>query len=95
MNIELEKLREITNLLFDHMRDDLKLNEVELCEDFYWDIDLKKLYDLNNKPGELDVGQLYDDLEFLYKIKSKEEAPSIMFMHLAPILKYLAGKVGQ
>ena len=68
MNIEIDKLRKVTNLLFDHMSETLELNEIELINDFYWDIDTEKLYDMNNKPSDLDVGQLYDDWEFLSKV---------------------------
>ncbi len=92
--MEIEKLRVITNLIFDHIRDDLKIEEVSLDKDFYWGIPTELLYDVE-KPNDLDMGQLSDDLEFLSKIENKEEAVSIMFTHLAPLLRYIGEKVGQ
>ncbi len=95
MKIEIEELRKITNWIFDHIRDDVNIKEINLDEDFYWDIDDDKLYDMQSKPIEIDVGQLYDDWEFLSKIDNKEEAVSLMLIHLAPLLRYIGTKVGQ
>ena len=95
MKIEIEELRKITNLIFDHIRDDINVSEINLDKDFYWDIDDDKIYDMESKPVEVDVGQLHDDWEFLSKIDNKEEAVSLMFVHLAPLLRYIGTEVGQ
>lgn len=95
MEIEIEKLREITNLIFDHLHDDVGVHKIKLDNDFYWDIDSEKLYNIESKPDEIDIGRLNDDWEFLLKINSKEEAVSLMLIHIAPLLKYIGTKVGQ
>ena len=64
-------------MLFNHIRDDVTLEEINLDEDFYWDIDADKLYDMQSKPIEIkpieiDVGQLHNNWEFLSRIDNKE-----------------------
>jgi hypothetical protein len=51
---------------------------------------------VDSTPSELDIGQLFDDLEFLLKtLDNEEQAVSLMFVHLAPLLRYVGEKVGQ
>ena len=95
MEIDIEKLRAITNLIFDHITHDLKVKKIELKQDYYWDIETEHLYDMTKKPIELTAGQLYDDWEFLKKIDNREEAVALMFIHLAPLLKYVGEDIGQ
>ncbi len=95
MEINLEKLRNIVNLIFDHISSDAGVDKVLLDKDFYWDIDDEKLYDMSSQPDSLDVGQLYDDWGFLKNIKCKEEAVALMFIHVAPLLRHIGLKAGR
>ncbi len=96
MDIELEKLKVITNQLLDHLRDDLKIEKIDLDEDYYWNVPTSDLYDPRSKPSELDLGQLSDDWEFLLKtLDDKDQAVSLMLTHLAPLLRYIGEKVGE
>lgn len=95
MDIDIEKLRSITNLVFDHIINDLKIKRVELRKDYYWTIETEQLYVTKNDPTELNVGQLYDDWEFLTKIENREEAVAYMLIHLAPLLRYIGEEIGQ
>ncbi len=96
MDIDIEKLRLITNQIFDHISCDLKISKVPLEQDYYWNIPSDSLFDVDSTPSELDIGQLFDDLEFLLKtLDNEEQAVSLMFVHLAPLLRYVGEKVGQ
>lgn len=95
MKINLDQIQSITNLIFAHIREDLGIHEIELDYDLYWDIDPQQLHDLDAKPETLDIGQLSDDFEFLASIKERDEAVSLLFVHLAPILKAVGAKIGQ
>jgi hypothetical protein len=95
MEIDIEKLRSITNLIFDHIIEDVKIKQIELRKDYYWDIDTEQLYNMKNDPTELGVGQLYDDWEFLTKIENRDEAVAYMLTHLAPLLRYIGEEIGQ
>jgi len=96
LEIKIADLREVTNRIFEHIEKDLKLDVVRLTEDYYWDVPSDRLYDMANRPAELDTGQLYDDWEFLSHIlQDEDQAVSLMLIHLAPLLRYIGLKVGQ
>ena len=95
LEIEINDLRQVANRIFDHIQKDLKIDKVRIDQD-YWDIPKDKLYDPTKDPSDLVLGQLYDDWEFLSSILSdKEQAVSLMFVHLAPLLRYIGEEVGQ
>lgn len=94
--IDISKLRTIVDLIFNHIQKDLRINEVELTEDYYWNISDEALYAVGQNPEDVSIGSLYDDLEFLMPLlKDKEQAFSLMLVHVAPLLRYIAMKVGQ
>ncbi|WP_020394825.1 hypothetical protein [Thiolinea disciformis] len=92
--VSIVQLKKITNYIFDSIIQDLKINTVQLNDDMYWSIDEDELYEINKEPSNFGIGQLYDDLFFLRKIVTEpKNTTSLMFMHLAPILIYLAKKI--
>jgi hypothetical protein len=92
--IDIIELRKITDLIYEHILDNLKIKSVEMTEDMYWSISAKNLYDIEKKPNDFGIGQLYDDLDFLRHILDDEsQAVPPMMMHLAPIFQYLATQV--
>jgi hypothetical protein len=93
LKITIDDLQEVTNAIFDQLRSDLKSGEVVLGKDSYWEVGPDEMYDFSCAPDgtKLHVGQLYDDWDFLQKIlNDKDQAVTPMFMHLAPILRYIA-----
>lgn len=94
-SIDIIKLKKITNLIFDHIIEDLSITNVEIDKALYWTLNQEEASDLDETPIVKEIGNLSDDLEFLQHISDKESAPSIMFTHLAPLLKYIGTKVGQ
>jgi len=96
MNIEVQKLRQVADKIFDHIENDLGVRSVPLDDDYYWQIPDAELYSIDKDPTELDIGQLSEDLSFLEDVVGEgEQAVCLMFLHLAPLLRYLAIKVGQ
>ena len=96
MDIDIDKLQRITDRIFDHIRQDLEIDKISMDQDYYWNIPSAALYDMDNDPKDIDVGQLSDDLDFLLKLPpDKDQAISLMFIHLAPLLRYIGEKVGQ
>jgi hypothetical protein len=94
--IKLDELQTMVNLIFHHIRSDLQINEVALTADYYWDIPDSSLYAVNSDMEAPTVGSLVDDLEFLRPLLTNEEqAFSLMLIHVAPLLRYIATKVGQ
>lgn len=94
--IKVEELQSIINSILAHIRDDLGISEVELTEDCYWEIPEKALYSVDQDQRELVVGSLFDDLEFLTPLLTdRDQAVSLMLLHVAPLLRYIGTKVGQ
>ena len=95
--IDLVKLKQIINSIFDHLSK-LGITKVVIDDeaDYYWDVPYDNLYTVDEAQPQLDIGRLSDDLEFLLTIlKDEEQAVSLMFMHLAPLLLYVGLKVGK
>ena len=96
MELEIEKLRLVAEAIFDHIQNGLGVASVPLDDDYYWTVPDAQLYSVETDPPKLDIGQLSEDLSFLEDaLGDKEQAVSLMFLHLAPLLRYLANKVGQ
>jgi hypothetical protein len=96
VEINVTKLRSITNAIFLHIEKDLQVTSVPLDEDYYWTVAPEELYQFRNAPTNLNVGSLCDDLEFLSPVEGDEKmAVSLLLLHVAPLLTYLATKIGQ
>ncbi|MGI4760325.1 MAG: hypothetical protein ACRYF0_06445 [Janthinobacterium lividum] len=66
-------------------------NEIEMLEDFYWNIPDLDLYNIKDDPKELTLGQLSDDWQELVKILEKENAPTKYDLaKLSSVLRYLS-----
>ena len=91
-DLDINELELITGKLFDALRKQLKGQErVRLDFDYYWDVSPSDAFDMTKRPVELHCGQLQDDLAFLLRLLDDDrQAFPLMFVHLAPIIKYLA-----
>jgi len=56
-----EQLKRAADLLLSHLESS-GVTEVEIAEDFYWDVPAAKRYDQYDEPKEHTVGQLSDDM---------------------------------
>lgn len=97
-SLEIHALQKISNSIFDHIINDLKISKIELKEnkDFYWEVPDDELYAVKNAQPKLDIGRLSDDWEFLKPLLHEEkQAVSLMLIHLAPLMRYLGTEVGK
>lgn len=96
-SIKLEELRQVINTIFDHIKEDLNLEDCPLTENYYWDISEDSLYAAGKDMGSPSVGSLQDDWEFLSPLLSQDrnQAIPLMLIHVAPLLRYLGQKIGQ
>ena len=99
MTVELDvsELRTIVNKIFDHIERDLGIRSLPLTQDDYWTVVGNERFDLTKCPDAYGVGKLYDDWAFLRPLpdKDKNEAFSLMLIHVAPILRWLGEEIGQ
>ena len=96
--INLNDLRTLIDSIFDHLSNDLGIERLALEHDYYNTVPLQHMIVDPGSDAEVDVvmGQLYDDLEFLRPLlQDKSGCTSLMFDHVAPLLRYIALRVGQ
>jgi hypothetical protein len=96
VEINISELRLVVNRILDHIEHDLGHKSVKLDQDNYWDVSDEERYDFTKTPKNFEHGQLYDDWEFLSSIlKDKDQAVTLMLIHLAPLLRRIAEQVRQ
>ena len=94
--INIARLRHAIDQLLLHIENDLQQKEVELTEDYYWNIQNEELYLSNEHEFMPTIGSLFDDHEHLMTIlENKDQTFSLMLIHAAPLLRFLAFKIGK
>lgn len=89
MKINIDKLQWIITLLLLKLKEG-KGNEIELENDFYWDISEKELYNPYEMPQNISLGQLSDDLEEVERLLKSDDAISYDLKRVSNILKSLS-----
>lgn len=90
MKVNIDELQKITLLLLSNLREQMG-NEIELENDFYWDISSNELYKPYDEPKDISLGQLSDDLMEVQKLtSSSDEAIPYDLKRIAEILKALS-----
>ena len=95
MKIQLSGLRQAANALFDHLEQTGR-TEIEVTEDFYWNIPEKHLYSVYIPPpeSELTMGQLSDNWNEVAKIASGQRPPSAYgLVWLSSLLRFIGTKL--
>lgn len=94
VNIDLRLVRNIFNSILDHIEANQNIESVELTgisDHYYWSISSDDIYNMDKKPDVKEVGNLYDDWNFLMSIiNDKENAVTPMIEHLVPILFFIS-----
>lgn len=96
--IDLKVLKSAVDAILDHLIEDLSIEKVGVDEneDFYWDCLREELYDMSKKPVDLGVGRISDDVDFVKLIERGQSGDiSYNLIHVAPLLRYIAEKVGK
>lgn len=95
--IDLVELKRVIDAIFDHLSD-IGVTKIAVSkdDDFYWEVPDNRLHAVRKEQPRLDVGRLTDDWGFLSAIlKDKKRAFGIMFVHVAPLLRYISAKAGR
>ena len=85
ITIEIDKLQTVVLLLLTKLKE-RNGPSVVLKNDYYWDIDSEELYNPNEEPRDLGLGQLSFDWEHIQKANPDELIPHD-FEKIAGILK--------
>ena len=95
--IKLTELKSIVDTLFDHAIEKSGDGVLTISSerDYYWCVPTRELFAMDHQPSQLEVGRLSDDWGFLQPLLvDKQQVFSLMFIHIAPLLQYLAAKSG-
>ena len=98
--LKLSDLRAVINKIFDHLEHDTNIKSIDIWDNYYYEIGIEDSFKEIGVPPtseEIGIGDLVDDWEFLKPLidKDREMAVSLMFIHVAPILKAIAHRVGR
>ena len=95
--IELSRLREITNNIFEHLESDLNVSSVDLEHDYYNSFTLIDMFEKEPDTAKSAMGQLYDDWGFLENLDASRTDlhVSALFEHVAALLNYVAFRYGE
>jgi hypothetical protein len=74
ISIDLDDLSVMLRLVLDHIKNQ-QGNEVQISEDYYWEISDVELYDPTKDPTDFTLGQLTHDWERLNQIQNGDEPP--------------------
>jgi hypothetical protein len=89
MKIRLAELRQVAEMLFDHLEAQGN-DEFDIADDYYWTIRREQLYDPLKDPTELGLDQLTDNWEWLNSVRSGEAAPTAYHLvWLAAFLRWV------
>jgi hypothetical protein len=92
--IEIAVLRKACERIFEFIENDLKISSIDLEEDLYWSLPEEVRHDMNKVPTASHAGNLFDDYDFVAPlIKDRDQAVSMMFEHIAPLLTALANRL--
>lgn len=90
MRVNIDELSRVIAILLSNLKNS-KGNEVELRNDYYWDISSEQIYNPYDDPNEISLGQLSDDLnEVCRLLSSSDEAIPYDLKRIAEILKALS-----
>jgi hypothetical protein len=89
MKVNIDDIEKITSLLLSKLKES-KGNEIEINNDFYWDISEDQLYSPYEEPKNITLGQLSDDLEEVQRLAKSDDAIIYDLKRVSQILKVLS-----
>jgi hypothetical protein len=94
MKIQLTKLRQELDRLLEEA-EKRGYNDVEVSSDLYWSVPRRELFDANNKPVNLTLGSLADDIETV-RIEAEVVNDAVLshaLTHASGLLRALAENI--
>lgn len=89
MKVKISEIEKIALLLLSKLKES-KGDEIELSNDFYWDISEEELYNPYEEPKNISLGQLSFDLEEIQRLDKADDAIVYDLKRLSSILKALS-----
>ena len=90
MRVNIDELSKVITILLTNLKTS-KGNEVELTNDYYWDISSEQIYNPYEDPTDMSLGQLSDDLNEVNRLlSSSDEAIPYDLKRIAEILKAIS-----
>jgi hypothetical protein len=95
IKINLDELLNATQIVFNHLKKK-GIKDVSLSKDYYWEIDSDELYNVATKPGDLTIGSLVTDWEFVDNLAKQEHIPVVShLLKIAALLRCIGDTVGE
>ena len=89
MKISIDKIQKIASLLLSRLKES-KGDEIEITNDYYWDISDEELYNPYEEPKNITLGQLSDDIEEIQRLINSDDGIIYDFKRLAVIFKAIS-----
>lgn len=89
MKVNIDEIQKITSLLLSKLKES-KGNEIEINNDYYWDISSDELYNPYEEPKNITLGQLSDDMKEIQRLVISDEAIMYDLKRIATIFKALS-----
>lgn len=89
MKVNIDDIQKITSLLLERLKES-KGNDIEIKNDYYWDISEDELYSPYEEPKNITLGQLSNDLEEVQRLNKSDDAIIYDLKRLSQILKVLS-----
>jgi hypothetical protein len=89
MQVNINEIQKITFFLLSKIKES-NGNEVEINNDFYWDIDDNELYNPYEEPKDITLGQLSHDMEELQRLNESDDAIIYDLKRLSEILRAIS-----
>jgi hypothetical protein len=89
MKINIDELSETVSILLLKLKES-KGTEIELTNDYFWDIPEEELYRVSDDPKDLSIGSLVFDWEQVKKALQSDEAIPYDLQRISNIIKALS-----
>ena len=95
MKVLVSELRQVTNVLFDHLETSGQ-HEFDIDDDYYWTVSAEQLYNPTKDPTNFGLEQLTDNWQWLSRIRTGEAEPiAYHLVWLGAFLRWIGEKVGR
>src|SRR5687767_12683225 len=96
MNIDIVKLKAALDRSLDHLITTRGITGVELGSDYYWEVPEADRYNVVDRPGELEIGRLSDDWQFVAELANSDTVPvAYQLTEIAPLLRRVGEVLGR